>query len=125
MTVRIEAITATDWSPLLGSPGEIVQDQADIEQCIDIILGTPKGSDPHRPQFGCDAWKWLDAPPAVAVPHIIVEAVDSLELWEPRIEIVRLQALISANAATVTVYWQAKGIKVVIKTEVSIGNNAA
>jgi len=124
MTVRIEDITATDWSPLLGSPGEVVEDQADIEQCIDITLGTPKGSDPHRPLFGCDAWLWLDAPPAVAVPNIIVEAIDSLELWEPRIELASLKAELAESGATITVVWQHKGSAVQYTREVSIGNAA-
>jgi len=122
MTVRVDNITSVDWSPRLGVIGEIVEDLDDINQCIDIILATPKGSDPHRPLFGCDAWLWLDAPPARAVPNIIVESVDSLELWEPRITIISVLAAVTAEGATITVVWQRRGSAVTNTREVTIGN---
>lgn len=124
MPIRTTDITAADWSPLLGNPGEVVTDRDDIEQCIDIILTTIPGSDPHRPLFGCNAWRWLDAPPAVAVPNIVIEVVDALELWEPRIDVVQVLVAVSASAATVTVVWQRKGTTQTITREVTIGNAA-
>jgi phage baseplate assembly protein W len=124
MATRIDDITSADWSPLLGSPGDVVEDQADIEQCIDIILGTRKGSDPHRPLFGCDAWIWLDTPPAIAVPNIVAEVVDALELWEPRIEVMRVLTSITAAAATVAVVWKRKGSTTKFTKEVLIVNAA-
>lgn len=123
MAVRIADITSADWSPKVGSPGEVVEDLADIDQCIDIILTTPKGSDPHRPLFGCDAWLWLDTPPARAIPNMIRETVDSLDLWEPRITIVSVVAAITAESATITVVWQRKGSTVQNTRKVTIGNN--
>ena len=45
-------ITSIDWSSKLGSLGDIVEGLDDIRQCISIILGTQKGSLPHRLEFG-------------------------------------------------------------------------
>lgn len=70
--------------------GEIVTGVADINQCIYIILTTPKGSDPHRPTFGSELHLYLDYPIDSARPHLVREAVDALSLWEPRIQVMRV-----------------------------------
>ncbi|MCC7753101.1 baseplate protein, partial [Escherichia coli] len=44
--------TSVFWQPTLQAPGEIVRGLDDIRQAIQIILRTPRGSDPHRPEFG-------------------------------------------------------------------------
>ena len=49
--ISISDITSLHWQPALGGEG-IVEDAADIDQAIRVILKTPKGSDPHRPEFG-------------------------------------------------------------------------
>ncbi len=108
MAIRTDDITSAEWSPKVGSPGEVVEDLADIDQCIGIILTTRPGSDPHRPLFGCDAWKYLDAPAAVAIPNIVREVVDALEAWEPRIDLVRVVPSVSGAQVTVSVEWKLK-----------------
>ena len=60
------------WQLALGGDG-VVQQIADVHQCIRIILTTPKGSDPLRPDFGCDAGNYLDLPLDAARPHIVRE----------------------------------------------------
>ncbi len=76
------------WQLALGADG-VAQQLADIAQCIRIILTTPKGSDPLRPDFGCDAGNWLDLPLPAARPHLVREIRAALA-WEPRI---RLEAV--------------------------------
>lgn len=125
MTIRIGQITATDWSPKVGSPGEIVTGLADIEQCLDIIITTRKGSVPHRPLFGCDAWLHLDKPFQLARPLIIREAVDALEMWEPRIDVLSVTAAIpSVGEMTVTIAWRPKNTTLTRYKEVSLANAA-
>ena len=109
MAVRTSDLTSADWSPKVGSPGEVVTELDDIDQCIAIILTTRKGSDPHRPLFGCDAWLWIDKPANVAMPNIILEAVDSLEEWEPRMDLVSIKPQINGSQITILVEWQPKG----------------
>ena len=71
----------------LGLPsglGNVVQGVADVEQCILIILTTPKGSDPFRPTFGCDLWAYVDKPINLATAHVVREVTEAITTWEPR-----------------------------------------
>ena len=77
-------VTSAYWSSKLCEFGKIAEGTEDIKQCISIILTTVKGSVPHRLDFGCDIWKYLDLPPSEAVPNIIYEVNSALETWEPR-----------------------------------------
>lgn len=124
MAIRTADIAERYWSPRVGSPGEIVTGLDDLDQCICIILKTRKGSVPHRPLFGCDAWLYLDRPVNVAIPNIVREVADALEMWEPRIELVKVTATVDGSQATVTITWQPRGTDTVITTEVTIGNPA-
>lgn len=119
MAVRVEEIRAVDWSAKVGAPGEVVESFEDIDQCLRTILTTKKGSVPHEPLFGCDAWLWIDAPVNVAVPNMIRESVESIELWEPRIEVVRVTHSSDIEQVTISVEWQPKNGGVVRRTEVT------
>jgi uncharacterized protein len=72
-----------------------VQGLADVEQCIAIILTTPQGSDPLRPTFGSDVWRYIDYPVNLATPRIVSELTRAITQWEPRVK------LVSASAAPV------------------------
>ncbi len=77
--------------------GELVTDIQDVDQCIRIILTTPKGSDPHRPLFGSNLHLYIDYPVNSARPHIVREAVNALREWEPRIEVVKVTVSLVAT----------------------------
>lgn len=62
----------------------------DIRQCIDVILRTIPGTDPFRPLFGCNAYKYADKAINVAIPNIKSEIYQALSLWEPRIEVLTI-----------------------------------
>src|ERR1700683_2638011 len=83
--VPLADITSADWSLKLGVIGEVVQGLDDVEQCIAIILTTPKGSDPLRPTFGTDLWRFIDNPIGFAIPAVVREVTGSISMWEPRI----------------------------------------
>lgn len=85
-------IAAADWSMRLGTPGAVAEGVEDIEQCIRIVLGTPRGSVPHRPELGCDLWRYLDLPADRARPLMVQEATDAVTRWEPRAEVVGVAA---------------------------------
>lgn len=124
--VTLADITSADWSLMLDTTaaqvglatgvGAVVQGLADVNQCITIILNTPKGSDPLRPTFGCDIWQFVDAPLTRALPHIVREVTEALTIWEPRIKVIAVTAALAANGAnsqyganlTVSVTWQLK-----------------
>jgi phage baseplate assembly protein W len=101
---RLDQITAADWSLRLGELGAVVEGADDVAQCVRVILGTPRGSVPLAPEFGCDAWAYLDRPMNEARPRIIREVIDAIERWEPRAELVSVAAeLDTAEAASLRI----------------------
>lgn len=93
--ITLPEINAVYWSPKLGAVGEVVTDADDINQCIRIILQTPKGSDPHRPDFGARLGDYIDRPINTARPHLIREATQAVLDWEPRIELVSVKVFLA------------------------------
>jgi len=113
--VTLADITSADWSLKLGAIGQVVQGVADVDQCVAIILTTPTGSDPLRPTFGCDIWRYLDHPISEALPAIVRELKAALTLWEPRITLLSVAAVPVLDTTTqsgahlnVSVTWQLK-----------------
>ena len=101
-------ITAAWWSPKLNTLDEIVSDNDDLNQCINIILRTPKGSRPHKPEFGSDLWTYIDQPVTIATPQIVREVYEAVTRWEPRVSIDRvivLPAVTELWHLQVKIYW--------------------
>jgi Bacteriophage baseplate protein W len=119
-------IQSADWSLMLDSSsvsqagaaglGNVVQGVGDVNQCIAIILGTPKGADPLRPTFGANLWQYIDYPIQAAIPAIAREITEAVTLWEPRIRLLSVRTGLVANDASVnrnahlqiTIVWQLK-----------------
>lgn len=99
-------VYSLDWQPQLGADA-LVEGYDDIGQCIKIILLTRKGSDPHRPDFGSDLWRYIDYPQNRAVPHLVREAVDALRRWEPRLTGVTVSVAHNIGNIVLTVTWTA------------------
>ncbi|RAS18947.1 hypothetical protein DFO50_102103 [Microvirgula sp. AG722] len=93
------------WQPALGSFG-IVETVVDIDQAIRVILRTPKGSDPHRPEFGSNLHLYQDYPVDQAVPHVVRETVEAIRQWEPRCELVKVTPTIEESRITLRVQWK-------------------
>jgi Bacteriophage baseplate protein W len=120
--ITLADITSADWSLALDAPaapgsglGEVVQGVADVNQCIQIILTTPQGSDPLRPTFGADLWQYIDYPINSAIPAIVREITQALLLWEPRIVVIAVKATPVIDATiqsgahlNVAITWQLK-----------------
>jgi len=60
----------------------------DVQEAIDVILGTAPGERPMRPEFGCGihdhVFSNIDAS---TVATIEVDIREALDRWEPRIEV--------------------------------------
>lgn len=118
------SITSAHWQPALGTPGEVVEGLRDIDQAIRIILTTPRGSDPHRPEFGCDIHLYIDWPTSRVVPHLVREAVEAIRRWETRVTLVQVLAEIEEERITLRVQWKvADGV--IQQTEVPYARSAA
>ena len=61
----------------------IVQDAADIEQCICNILATRKGTDVCRPEFGSAHHDYIDTPEDVLIPNMVREVMLAVKTGEP------------------------------------------
>ncbi|TBV10269.1 GPW/gp25 family protein [Stutzerimonas kirkiae] len=104
--IAYTAITAAHWQPALGTPGAAVSGLADIDQALRIILATPKGADPHRPDFGSDLHLYIDWPVNRVIPHLVREAVDAIRLWEPRVAVSAVDASVASEWVTLRVKWR-------------------
>ncbi len=60
----------------------------DVQEAIDVILGTAQGERPMRPEFGCGIHNHLfDTIDAYTLGKIQYEIREALDRWEPRIDV--------------------------------------
>ena len=105
--METQTITAEHWQIAIGKNGDIVTDVKDIEQCIQVILRTPKGCDPHRPEFGSNLSLYIDQPLPQVIPHIITEAKEAIYLWEPRTQVISAMPIFGEYGQLIMVVkWQ-------------------
>lgn len=79
-----------------GSTGkiELSEYEQDIKEAIRIILSTSKGERVMRPDFGCGIHDFVFSSINTTTLGLIQSSVrEALILWEPRIEILGVQAL--------------------------------
>ena len=99
---QLSDITSIHWQPALHQDG-VAEGIDDINQAIHLILTTPKGSDPHRPEFGSDLHLYIDYPIVRAVPHVVRESVEAIRRWEPRIELIRVRPYVDGDGSQLVV----------------------
>jgi hypothetical protein len=85
------------WSfPLrLDSSGSFVlaNGEDDVDEAIRLILGTAPGERPMRPEYGCAIHDMIfDSVDVSLAGRVAAEVSKSLTRWEPRIEVVRVDA---------------------------------
>ena len=81
----MERQSTLNWQVSISDTAEVVTDINDIVQAIYLILTTVKGSDPLRPLFGSEVWRYLDKPMNRVDPMLIYEIYDAVEKWEKRV----------------------------------------
>jgi phage baseplate assembly protein W len=101
-----DEIISVDWSFGLGSPGQIVQGEEDIAQCVFIIVTTQKGSDPLRPEFGVDLLSYIDSPMNIAAANLTRELATQINKWEPRVKVTDVSYKIDVSQITYRVIWK-------------------
>jgi len=77
--------------------GVIVEGVAAIRQRIDLAIRTTKGSDPLRPEFGSNVYKYVDAPDSLAIPNIKREILNSLDIWVKDIKVTGIKSFLKAT----------------------------
>lgn len=83
----VKDIQAADWQLSINGVGIVEQGLNDVKQCVNLILLTRKGSDPLRPEFGCDMYLYIDQPVHIALPKMKKAMLEAIRQWEPRIEV--------------------------------------
>lgn len=83
----LDQIKSPVWSYGLSGGGAIAEGLAAIRQCIDIIIRTTPGSDPLRPTFGSDVYKYVDYPIDIGIPNIKKAILEAIATWEKRVVI--------------------------------------
>jgi uncharacterized protein len=64
----------------------LARDEQDIDQAIQLILGTAPGERPMRPEFGCGVHDFVfDSIDASTVGKMEEAIRDALDRWEPRV----------------------------------------
>lgn len=99
-------IKTQDWSLSITEAGAVVEDLADIEQCIYLIVTTAKGSDPLRPEFGADIFSYLDKPVNIVRPNVVREVYNAVRTWEPRVEVQSVTCDVAVSQVTITITWR-------------------
>ena len=122
MTTTINDIKSKDWGFDIEKLGAVVEDISDIHQCIYIILMTVKGTDPLRPDFGCDIFKWIDRPVNEAIPNMIKEAVLAINKYEPRVVVTRIVPKIDVSNVSLRIEWETVSSTEIGSIQVTYGN---
>jgi phage baseplate assembly protein W len=78
----------------------LARDEQDIEQAIQLILGTAPGERPMRPEFGCGVHDFVfHAIDSNTLGQMEAAIRKALERWEPRIDVrhIRFDASEASN----------------------------
>jgi uncharacterized protein len=80
---------------------ELVDQEQDVEEAIRIILMTQPGERPMRPEFGTDLHSLVFSPNNAATAGLARRyVVEALRRWEPRIDVVDVDAEVDQNDAS-------------------------
>jgi phage baseplate assembly protein W len=70
----------------------LAHDETDVDQAIQLILGTAPGERPMRPEFGCGVHDFVfDTIDAGTVARMETEIRSALDRWDPRIEVTGIE----------------------------------
>jgi hypothetical protein len=82
-----------------GGAVALVNDDEDVQEAIELILGTSPGERPMRPQFGCAVHDYVfETVDAYTVGRLERAVRIALDRWEPRIEVLAINIDLSQAA---------------------------
>jgi len=80
---------------------EMVDGESSVRQAVLLLLSTSRGERIMRPSYGCDLNRLLFSPNDNTTAGLAIHYVrQALERWEPRVEVVRLNATRSEEDAS-------------------------
>lgn len=87
-----------------GNFGEILTGLDSINQSIEILLGTAKGSNPVRPDYGVNLYEFLDAPVS-RIGELKNDILQNITAFIPEVEVNSINHVVSQEHVTITVLW--------------------
>jgi phage baseplate assembly protein W len=102
----INQVTTTNWQISNTGIGDIAEDADDINQCINNIFSTQRGSDPFRPDFGLDLLAAIDRPVNIMAPDLISDMVDQVASYETRIDLKTVNYTLANNKVVFALTWE-------------------
>lgn len=120
-------MSAQQWQPKLGTPGERVYGLDELEQALNIVLRTRVRSVPGRPEFGTDFDAIIDAPANVVRPYVVREVMRAVAASEPRIRVLAVVPgpMQVSGRLSIAVRWAPSPGGTERVTEVEVGRAAA
>lgn len=96
MNANPKHLIGSGWAfpPQINKRGGIAlaHDELDIDQSVEIILGTERGERPMRPDFGCRIHELVFAPINASTLGLVTRYVEeALAWWEPRMEVLDIK----------------------------------
>lgn len=101
MTTIAESLGTTFFQLSPVGFGALAVGIEDFRQRINNVLNTIPGTDPFRPFFGCNAYKYLDQPLTVSVPNVKKEIYESLSIWIPEVTLTSITHYFVGDSQTV------------------------
>ena len=96
-------IRSSYWQLSTSEEGAVVQGLADIQQCINTILTTQRGSAVLMPTFGVDIMAVVGQPINVVKADLIRDIIEQIETYEPRVSIERINATVQGDGSNLLV----------------------
>jgi phage baseplate assembly protein W len=110
MALDLRTLDAAYWQPKNAHLGEVASGIYDINQCIIAIISTPKGSDPHRPDFAVGLMDYMDRPITWVRPRLTREIIAAIAKWERRATVQAVVVSIDNSTLTIRVTWTPSGL---------------
>lgn len=103
--MEITQVKSSIFTMSLAGVGQIKQGIDFINQNIQILLLTPKFSDPLRPEFGCDARGKIDQPIDKVRGSLINDVKNAINTFIPEIVVNKVVPTILVGQMTIKVTW--------------------
>ncbi len=96
-------IRSSYWQLSRTQAGAVVEGQAAIQQCIDTILLTQRGSAVLMPTFGIDIMSLIGQPIDRVKADLVRDIIDQIDEFEPRVSISSITATLRGDGSQLEV----------------------
>jgi phage baseplate assembly protein W len=102
----LQDIRTQTWQLSIYSPGAIAQGLRSVQQGIDILLSTQRGSLVFDPDFGIDIMSYIGQPLTLTAGRLAQEIQDQIEAYVPLAEVIQISSEPTGDGKlAITVEW--------------------